>query len=75
MRTITVKVKPRAKVQKITTASDGSLIVQLSEPPVDGKANAALIEILADYFGVSRRQISIKTGQTSRTKIVEIDMD
>lgn len=75
MRTITVKVKPRAKVQKIATAEDGSLIVHLAAPPVDGKANAALIEVLAHYFGLSRRQISIKTGQTSRTKIVEIDAD
>ncbi len=46
--------------------------VHLTAPPVEGKANAALIECLAEHFGVKRRQVRIVLGQKSREKVVEI---
>ncbi len=68
-----VKVKPNAKRQQVMEQPDGSLVVYLKSPPVDGKANAELIKVLADYFQVAKSQVSIQQGMTSRTKWVEID--
>ncbi|ACK65717.1 protein of unknown function DUF167 [Rippkaea orientalis PCC 8801] len=68
-----VKVKPNAKKQKIQEEEDGSLVVYLKSPPIEGKANQELIKLLAKKFGVSQSQISIKSGLSSRNKWVEIE--
>lgn len=73
MLKIRVKVKPNAKQQKIEQTEDGSLIVSLKSPPVDGKANQELIQLLAKEFQVTRSQISIKSGASSKNKLIEID--
>ncbi len=52
--------------------ADGSLVVRLSAPPVDGKANEQLIELVAKHFGVAKSLIRITTGASSRMKTVEI---
>jgi uncharacterized protein (TIGR00251 family) len=70
-----VKVKPNAQKQKIEEAADGSLIVHLKSPPVEGKANEELIKLLAKKFEVQRSQVVIKSGIASRNKLVEIDLD
>ncbi|KHG42097.1 MULTISPECIES: DUF167 domain-containing protein [Aphanizomenon] len=68
-----VKVKPNSKQQKIEESADGSLTVHLKSPPVDGKANEELIKLLAKNFDVSKSSIIIKSGTTSRQKLIEID--
>lgn len=68
-----IKVKPNSKKQAVEESADGSLTVHLKSPPVDGKANKELIEILAETFNVSKSQIRIKSGLSSRNKLVEID--
>lgn len=70
-----VKVKPNSKKQSIEESTDGSLTVHLKSPPVDGKANKELIELLAAKFNVSKSQIRIKSGLSSRNKLIEIDTD
>ena len=70
---IQVKVKPNSKQQKIEKSADGSLIVRLKSPPIDGKANQELIELLAKQFKVSKSEIIIKSGLSSKNKLVEID--
>jgi len=70
-----VKVKPNSKQQKIEEAPDGSLTVHLKSPPVDGKANEELIKLLAEKFDVPKSKISIKSGLSSKNKLVEIDTD
>jgi uncharacterized protein (TIGR00251 family) len=70
-----VKVKPNAQKQKIEEAADGSFIVHLKSPPVEGKANEELIKLLAKKFEVQRSQVVIKSGIASRNKLVEIDLD
>jgi hypothetical protein len=70
-----VKVKPNSKVQKIEEEADGSLSVRLKSPPVDGKANEELIKLLAEKFDVPKSHITIKSGLSSRQKLVEIDTD
>ncbi|MEI2581226.1 DUF167 domain-containing protein [Scytonema sp. PRP1] len=70
-----VKVKPNSKVQKIEEQADGSLSVHLKSPPVDGKANEELIKLLAEKFDVPKSHITIKSGLSSRQKLVQIDTD
>jgi uncharacterized protein (TIGR00251 family) len=69
----TVKVKPNSKKQAIVEEEDGSLTVHLKSPPVDGKANKELIEILAKNFGVTKSQITIQVGLSGRNKLVNIE--
>ena len=68
-----VHVQPRASRSEIVGLHGDALKVRLSAPPVDGAANAALVELLADAFGVSRRAVRIVSGDASRGKVVEVD--
>ncbi len=70
-----IKVKPSSKIQKIQEEADGSLTVHLKSPPVDGKANEELIKLLAKKFDVPKSYITIKSGSSSRQKLIEIDLD
>lgn len=75
VRVLRVKVKPNAKKQGIQTAEDGSLVISLKSPPIEGKANEELIRLLAKEFGVAKAKIQIKSGLSSRQKLIEIDDD
>ncbi len=70
--TFAVKVVPRASKNQIVTSAGDALKIRLTAPPVDGKANAALIEFLADTLGVRRAQIEIVTGETARHKVIRV---
>ena len=69
---ISVKVKPGAREEYIKEIGEGNFEVAVKEPPVQGKANRAVVRALAEYFHVSQSQVSIVFGYTSRNKIVEI---
>ncbi|MDT8439236.1 MAG: DUF167 domain-containing protein [Wenzhouxiangellaceae bacterium] len=71
-RILEVHVKPRARSASLVRWEDGSWRAQLTAPPVDGKANKELIELVARHFGVPRRAVSIKSGAASRIKRVRI---
>jgi hypothetical protein len=73
MARITVKVHPRAKRSRVAGKLGETYKVDLAAPPVDGKANEACVRLLADVVGVPASRVRIVTGQTSRTKVVEID--
>ena len=68
-----VRLQPRASRDEIVGALDGALRIRLHAPPVDGAANDALVLFLAERLSVSRRDVRILTGTTSRTKMVEVD--
>ncbi len=70
-----VKVKPNSKKQSIEEEPDGSFTVHLKSQPVDGKANEELIKLLAKRFDVPKSEIRIKSGLSSRYKLIEINMD
>lgn len=71
---IRVKVIPRAKKNEISgVMDDGSLKVRLAAPPVDGRANQALIKLLAETLGVPPSNISIISGERGRIKRIFID--
>lgn len=67
-----VHVQPRASRGEIAGVYGDAMKVRLVAPPVDGAANSALIELLADALGVSRRDVHIVNGEHSRRKLVEV---
>ncbi|MCX5746087.1 MAG: DUF167 domain-containing protein [Proteobacteria bacterium] len=70
--TFDVHVQPRASRAKVGPLHDGRLKLAVTSPPVDGEANAAVIELLAEELDVARSAISIIAGQSSRRKTVRI---
>jgi hypothetical protein len=70
---VAVRVVPGAKMQQVQAALDGTLKVWLCAEAKEGKANKALIEFLADYYGVSKSLVRIVSGSKIKNKIVEID--
>ncbi len=68
-----VKVKPNARENRLTESKDGVWLASIKALPVDGKANEALIELVAAHFKVRRRQVSIAAGSTSRLKRLFIE--
>lgn len=52
---------------------DGALVVRVAAPAVDGRATEAALAAVAEAFGVRRRQVSLVSGPTSRTKAVEVE--
>jgi uncharacterized protein (TIGR00251 family) len=67
-----VKVHPRARKDAITGIVGDALKLALTAPPVDGKANQAVIEFFADLFAISRSSITIASGETSRNKVIRV---
>ena len=72
MRTLRVKVKPNSRVEALVELEDGSWEARVKAPPVDGKANAALIALISKHFGVRKAQVALKSGASSRVKIIQI---
>ncbi len=73
MRTIRLKVKPRARLESLTELDDGTFVASVKSPPVDGKANAAVVALVAEHFGLAKARVRIKTGAGARQKLVEIE--
>ncbi len=69
---IFVKVKLRAKEARLIKIDDTHFEIAIKEPPIEGRANQAVIEIISDYLKIAKSRISIISGNTSRQKILEI---
>ncbi len=67
-----VAVKPRASREGVGPVQAERLVVSVNAPPVDGKANEAVVRVLAATFGVSRSAVTIVRGETGRKKTVRI---
>ena len=70
---ITVNIKPNAKADIVEKAADGTFNVRVKAPAKEGKANEALIKILADYFDIPKSRIAIHSGLGSKRKIVDLN--
>ena len=70
--TFAVKVHPRARKNAITGKVGDALKLSLTAPPVEGKANEAVIEFFADLFAIPRSSVTIASGETSRNKVIRI---
>ena len=67
-----VKAKPRARKEKVERVSENQLHVWVKEPPEGGRANEAIVRVLAAHFSVPASHVRIVQGQTARMKIVEV---
>ncbi|MBW8766563.1 MAG: DUF167 domain-containing protein [Geodermatophilales bacterium] len=70
---VTVRVRPGAGRTVVGGAHDGALVVRVAERAVDGRATEAALAAVAEAFGLRRRQVSLVSGVTSRTKVVDVD--
>ena len=71
--TLTVRIQPRSSKNGVTRMEDGSLKIRLTAPPVDGAANEALIKFLSETLSISKSQVEIVSGHTSREKRLKIN--
>lgn len=73
MQEVSVQVKPGSKKGPLVqTSLTGELLVYVREPAIDGKANKAVIELLAKYFEVPKSHVQLVAGRTSRHKRFKI---
>ena len=71
--TISVRVQPEASRDRVLGMRDRVLRVSVTAPPRDGKANAALLELLAETLGVAKSRLRIARGHSSRDKVVAVE--
>jgi uncharacterized protein (TIGR00251 family) len=71
--TLQLKAKPGSSRSELVQEADGSWTAWLKAPPVDGKANAELIALVAKHFGVAKSAVDIDSGGGSRFKRVRIE--
>ena len=69
---INIKVEPRSSKSGIAGPYGDALKVKLTSPPVEGKANKELVEVLAKEFGIRKKEVEIISGQSSKNKIVKL---
>lgn len=69
---IRVKVKLHARASALTQLPDGSWVAQIKAPPIEGRANQELIALVAEHFRCAKAAVSIKSGASSRLKLVTI---
>ena len=70
---IIVKAKPNSKKDAIEKVNEKNFIVSVTSPPVNGKANAHIIKLLAEYFDISQSLIEIVSGHMAKIKVIEIN--
>jgi uncharacterized protein (TIGR00251 family) len=68
---IQVKVKSNSRSEEVSLEGN-SFIVKVKEPPKEGKANQAVIKLLAEHFGVAKSRVRILSGLKSKNKVVEV---
>jgi uncharacterized protein (TIGR00251 family) len=70
---IAVRLQPRAHRNEIVVAREGVLVVRVTAPPVDGRANRALCRLIADRVGVAPSHVTVIRGERSRDKLVAVE--
>jgi uncharacterized protein len=70
---ITVRLQPRARRDEVVGVRDGKVVIRVTAPPVDGKANDALCRLIAKKAGVAPSKVSVVRGHTAREKVVRVE--
>jgi len=70
--TLTLHIQPGAKKTEIAGLHGDALKIRLAAPPVDGKANEALVKFVAEALKLPKSAVNLKSGQTSRRKVLEV---
>ena len=73
MTDVAIRLQPRARRDEVVGERAGAIVIRVTAPPVDGKANAALCAFVARAAGVPPSRVSVVRGQTSRDKVVRVD--
>jgi uncharacterized protein (TIGR00251 family) len=73
MKTISVKVRPNARVSALEQVDRGLWLARVKSPPVDGRANKELVTLIARHFGCPKSAVIIKSGVSGRVKLVNIE--
>jgi uncharacterized protein (TIGR00251 family) len=73
MTDLSIRLQPRARRDEVVGERGGAIVIRVTAPPVDGKANAALCAFVARAAGVSASNVSVVRGQTSRDKVVRVN--
>jgi uncharacterized protein (TIGR00251 family) len=68
-----VRLQPRAKRDEVVGERAGLIVIRVTAPPVDGKANDALCRLIAKAAGVAPSKVSVIRGHTAREKVVRVD--
>jgi uncharacterized protein YggU (UPF0235/DUF167 family) len=68
-----VRVKTHARVAALERGADGGWVARLRAPPVEGRANAELVALVAAHFGVPKSAVSLRSGHSGRRKRLEIE--
>jgi uncharacterized protein (TIGR00251 family) len=71
---IGLQARPGARTEKVELKPDGTLLARVRAPARDGRANAAILEVVARQLGLRPRQVRLVRGQQSRQKVIEIDL-
>lgn len=74
MKVLQIKVKPHSRVSALEEGTDGSWTAHLQSPPVDGRANAELIDLVARRHGCAKSAVEIRSGASGRMKLVRINV-
>lgn len=70
---IHVTVHPNSRKPRIEKNEDGTLDIYVSQPATEGKANTAVVAILADYLGTSKSRVTLLRGAKSKIKVFEVE--
>lgn len=73
MGRLPVRLQPRASANEVTGERGEAIAFRVTAPPVDGKANKALINLVAERLGIAKSRVSIVRGDTGRDKMLEIE--
>lgn len=71
---LVVSVKPKSKKEGLEVGPDGGVLVRVSAPPVEGKANERIVEVFSAALGVSRSAVRLVRGETARHKELEVEL-
>jgi uncharacterized protein (TIGR00251 family) len=71
--TVAVRLQPRAKRDEVVGERGEAIVIRVTAPPVDGKANAALCAFIAKKLKISPTRVDLVRGQTSRDKVVHVE--
>lgn len=69
---LTIVAKAKKKQEKVVQINPDTYAVSVKEPPLEGRANGAIINSLAKYFSISPSQITLVSGHTAKIKVVEV---
>jgi uncharacterized protein (TIGR00251 family) len=73
MTQLRIRLQPRARRDEIAGERDGALLIRVTAPPVDGKANDALCRLVAKHAGVAPSRVTIVRGHTTRDKVLRVE--